>query len=58
MCLYLTKPGSYDRDYEQELKDELDNLSSLMDQLSDVGDGMGNPSVRQRGRIERTAPNP
>ena len=34
--------GSYDRDYEQELKDELDNLSSLMDQLSDVGDGMGN----------------
>ena len=34
--------GSYDRDYEQELKDELDNLSSLMDQLSDAGDGMGN----------------
>ncbi|RHW02990.1 hypothetical protein DXA90_08545 [Clostridiaceae bacterium OF09-1] len=34
--------GSYDRDYEQELKDELDNLSSLMDQLSAVGDGMGN----------------
>lgn len=34
--------GSYDRDYEQELKDELDNLSNLMDQLSDVGDGMGN----------------
>ena len=27
--------GSYDRDYEQELKDELDNLSNLMDQLSD-----------------------
>ncbi len=33
--------GSYDRDYEQELKDELDNLSSLMDQLSNVGDSMG-----------------
>ena len=32
--------GSYDRDYEQELKDELDNLSSLMDQMSDVGDNM------------------
>ena len=30
--------GSYDRDYEQELKDELDNLSSLMDQLSDAGE--------------------
>lgn len=33
--------ASYDRDYTQELEDQLDELSDLMDGLSDIGDRMG-----------------